>query len=74
MAATSRTRTRIPSSHEELLRQPLISHLATLRPDGSPQSNPVWFDWDGDELRISQTRARQKIRNIERDGRRWLFP
>ena len=34
-----------------------------------PQSNPVWFDWDGEHVRFSQTKARQKYRNLHRDPR-----
>lgn len=57
----------VPESHRDLLEQPLIAHLATVRPDGIPQSNPVWFDWDGEHLKISQTKARQKMHNIDND-------
>lgn len=57
----------VPESHRDLLEQPLIAHLATLRPDGVPQSNPVWFEWDGDHVKISQTKARQKMHNIDHD-------
>lgn len=45
----------------------MIAHLATARPDGALQSNPVWFEWDGEYIKISQTRARQKMRNVEHD-------
>jgi PPOX class probable F420-dependent enzyme len=57
----------VPDSHRDLLEQPLIAHLATVRPDGAPQSNPVWFDWDGEHLKISQTKDRQKMHNIDHD-------
>lgn len=55
----------IPPTHADLIKQPLIGHLATVRPDGSVQSNPVWFEWDGERLRISQIRSAQKLRNLE---------
>lgn len=55
----------IPPTHADLIKQPLIGHLATVRPDGCPQSSPVWFEWDGEFLRISQTRTTQKLRNLE---------
>ena len=32
-------------------------------------SNPVWFDWDGEFVKFSQTRTRQKLRNLNRDPR-----
>ena len=38
----------IPDRARELLAQPLIVNLATTRPDGAPQVNPMWFIWDGD--------------------------
>jgi hypothetical protein len=40
----------IPDSHCDLLEQLAIAHIAPLRPDGSPQSNPIWFDCDGQLL------------------------
>lgn len=46
-----------------------LAHAATVGPDGGPQNNPVWFDWDGEYLRFSQTKARQKYRNVQKDPR-----
>jgi PPOX class probable F420-dependent enzyme len=46
-----------------------FAHVATIGPDGAPQNNPVWFDWDGQHLRFSQTSTRQKLRNLEREPR-----
>lgn len=57
--------TAIPQSHRDLLDRPLIGHLATTRPDGSPQVNPMWFSWDGTYLRFTNTRKRQKFHNIK---------
>jgi PPOX class probable F420-dependent enzyme len=54
---------------QAVLRKPAFGHVATLGPDGSPQSSPVWIDWDGEFLRFSQTTTRQKLKNLERDGR-----
>ncbi|WP_159944885.1 MULTISPECIES: PPOX class F420-dependent oxidoreductase [unclassified Nocardiopsis] len=54
---------------QAVLRKPALGHVATLGPDGAPQSSPVWIDWDGEFLRFSQTTTRQKLRNLERDGR-----
>jgi len=53
----------------ELLESTALAHVATVGPDGAPQSNPVWFAWDGEYLRFSQTTERQKYRNILRDPR-----
>src|SRR5437868_208751 len=59
----------IPDSHEDLLRSKALAHVATIGPHGEPQVNPVWFSWDGQNLLFSQTRSRQKIRNIAREPR-----
>ena len=29
----------------------------------------MWFDWDGEHVKFSQTKARQKFRNLKRDPR-----
>src|SRR6478609_3572911 len=59
----------LPESHRDLLERPLFAHLATLRPDGSPQSSVMWFAWDGERARFSHTSNRQKYRNLLADGR-----
>ena len=61
--------TQLPPSHADLLERPLFAHLATLRPDGSPQSSVMWFEWDGQRVRFSHTTTRQKYRNLLADGR-----
>lgn len=57
----------LPDTNQDLLNKPIVAHLATARPDGSLQSNPVWFEWDGSHVKISQTKARQKMRNMRSD-------
>jgi PPOX class probable F420-dependent enzyme len=57
--------TDIPQGYESLLERPLYGHLATVRPDGTPQVNPMWFAWDGEVLRFTHTTKRQKYRNID---------
>ena len=57
----------LPDTNQDLLTKPVVAHLATARPDGQLQSNPVWYEWDGTHLKISQTRSRQKIRNMQHD-------
>jgi len=54
----------VPEGYESLLERPLYGHLATVRPDGSPQVNAMWFAWDGERLRFTHTVKRQKYRNI----------
>ena len=43
--------------------------LATINPDGSPQTSVVWVGRDGDELIISTTASLQKAKNLRRDPR-----
>lgn len=64
----------VPQTHRDLLDKPVIAHLATARPDGSLQNNPVWFEWDGEFIKISQTKTRQKMRNVENDPHVALSP
>jgi PPOX class probable F420-dependent enzyme len=59
----------LPESHADLLEHPNYAHLATIRPDGSPQSSVMWFAWDGSRLRMTHTKKRQKFANLEKDPR-----
>ena len=62
-------RTEIPEAYRDLLESTALVHVATLGPDGEPQNNPVWFDWDGEHIKFSQTKTRQKYKNVNRDPR-----
>lgn len=59
----------IPAERADILTKRSFGHVATLGPQGEPQSNPVWIDWDGRVLKISQTTTRQKYHNLKRDSR-----
>ena len=59
----------IPDSHKDILESKAVAHIATIGPDGGPQNNPVWFDWNGDHLIFSQTKTRKKYANLQRDPR-----
>jgi PPOX class probable F420-dependent enzyme len=59
----------VPDSHRDLLERPLVAHLATVRVDGGPQTNPMWFGWDGERIRLTHTRTRQKYRNLQAEPR-----
>lgn len=54
----------IPDSHRDLLERPLFAHLATIRPDGKPQVNPMWFYWDGENVLFTNAKTSYKYRNI----------
>lgn len=57
----------IPDDYKDLLQRKNFAHVATIGPHGEPQSTPVWVDWDGTYIRFSQTKTRQKYRNLQRD-------
>jgi PPOX class probable F420-dependent enzyme len=59
----------VPASHADLLEKPVFAHLATVRPDGSPQSSVMWFAWDGSRIRLTHTRTRQKFANLAHEPR-----
>ncbi len=59
----------IPATHLDLLASTAVANVATIGPDGSPQVNPVGFDWDGTNLLFGQVTTRQKLRNLRRDPR-----
>lgn len=61
----------MPLSNEirQLLDGPNFGHLATLMPDGSPQSVPVWVGRDGDRVIICTSEISQKGKNTRRDPR-----
>ncbi|OLT28802.1 PPOX class F420-dependent enzyme [Nocardiopsis sp. CNR-923] len=61
--------TTVPEEVQNILTKRAFAHVATIGPQGEPHSSPVWIDWDGEFLRFSQTRTRQKIRNLDRDNR-----
>jgi PPOX class probable F420-dependent enzyme len=46
-----------------------IIWLTTVRADGTPQSSPVWFLWDGTEFVIYSQPGKPKLRNIEGNDR-----
>jgi PPOX class probable F420-dependent enzyme len=46
-----------------------FGHVATIGPDGEPQSSPVWISTDGEHLQFSLTTDRQKYRNLQGDPR-----
>ena len=52
---------------DELLNEPIISMITTLRADGSPHTTPVWHLADGDEIVVAVGRSTVKARNVGRD-------
>jgi PPOX class probable F420-dependent enzyme len=53
----------------ERLREEPIVWLTTVTLAGQPQSTPVWFHWDGDDMAILSRPASRKLENIEGNPR-----
>ncbi|MGI5489416.1 PPOX class F420-dependent oxidoreductase [Microtetraspora malaysiensis] len=53
----------------KILNAPNIGILATLNPDGSPQTSAVWVGIDGEDVVISSQAGRRKVLNLQRDPR-----
>jgi PPOX class probable F420-dependent enzyme len=59
----------ITDQQHALLRRSRNGVLVTTGPGGWPHAGPVWYLWDGTEVRISTPGTTQKIRDIEHDPR-----
>ena len=59
----------IPEAFRDILDKRGFAHLATPMKDGSPQVTPVWFDYDGNHIRINSAKGRLKDKNMRRDKR-----
>jgi PPOX class probable F420-dependent enzyme len=55
---------KIPENFMDLVHEPAFAHLATVMKDGSPHVTPVWFDYDGECVRINSAKGRVKDRNM----------
>ena len=42
-----------------------FAHIATLMPDGTPQSTPVWIDYINGKVLVNSARGRVKVRNLK---------
>jgi PPOX class probable F420-dependent enzyme len=58
---------------DEFLATTRLGMLTTLREDGSPVTVPVWFEWDGETVRIFSSVTSPKLRRIGRDPRATLL-
>ena len=46
-----------------------VATVATIMPDGSPQSTAVWIDSDGEHVIFNTAEGRVKTENLRRDPR-----
>lgn len=60
-----------PETHADLLERPLFAHLATVRSDGAPQVNPMWFAWDPEEevVLLTHIKSRHNYRYLQSEPR-----
>ena len=58
---------------DRFLAEPRYGILDTLRSDGSPISVPVWFDWNGETLRMFTSVLSPKVRRLQADARASLL-
>ena len=60
-----------PESHRDLLTRPLFAHLGTVRAEGAPLVNPMWFLYEpGDNvIKLTHTRTRSNYRYLQIEPR-----
>jgi PPOX class probable F420-dependent enzyme len=63
----------LPEDHLDLLDAPLAAALATRLPDGFPQTQPVWYAREGNDILVNTTLQRRKGRNLLADPRATLL-
>jgi PPOX class probable F420-dependent enzyme len=63
----------IPAEFRDLLEAPGTAILSTHHADGHIQSTALWYVLDGDNVRLSLSDARQKLKNLQRDPKVTLF-
>ncbi len=54
----------IPARFLELFQKKSFGHLATLLPNGTPQTSPVWVDFDDTHVLVNSSRGRLKDKNM----------
>jgi PPOX class probable F420-dependent enzyme len=63
------TRATLPERARALFDAPNHVTVATLDPDGRPQTSLVWAKTDGDDVLFSTIKGRRKYANLTRDPR-----
>ena len=54
---------------DNLLKQTMIGFLSTLNEDGSPNTMPLWYEWDGEKILMFSGGKASKINRLRRDPR-----
>ena len=55
---------KIPEEFKDLFGKVAYANIATVMPYGGPQVTPVWFDYDGNYLRVNSAKGRVKDKNM----------
>jgi PPOX class probable F420-dependent enzyme len=58
---------------ERFLAEPRYGILNTIRSDGLPIGVPVWFDWDGETIRMFSSVVAPKVKRIQANPRASLL-
>jgi PPOX class probable F420-dependent enzyme len=59
----------IPQNYMDLFNKRAFGVLTTLMPDGTPQTQPVWVDFENGKVVVNSALGRQKDKNMRRDPR-----
>ncbi|HKH88659.1 MAG TPA: PPOX class F420-dependent oxidoreductase [Acidimicrobiales bacterium] len=54
----------LTESAKQLLREPVLAHIATVDGKGRPKISPVWVDVEGDDVLFNTAEGRVKARNL----------
>ena len=60
------------SEYDAFLRATRIGMLSTLDAGGAPNAMPLWYDWDGEKIRMFTSRGTGKVGRLARDPRACL--
>jgi hypothetical protein len=58
-----------PQKYLDLFQKKVFGAFTTLMADGSPQTTPVWVDYQGGEIWVNSALGRQKDKDVRRDPR-----
>ena len=60
------------AERDTFLRKTRIGTLCTLNRDGSPNAMPLWYEWDGEKIRMFSSPDTGKVRRLSKDTRACL--
>lgn len=58
----------MPAKAAARLRSDVVAWLTTVRDDNMPQTSPIWFLWEGDEITVYSRAQTPKLANVEATG------